>query len=248
MKIAIPSANRAKNVLTAEWLKKASIFCPEDQAEDYKKHNPENEIIGVPLTYKNITQTRNFIIQHYQGANADISDVVMLDDDIRAVGYHEANEMEQVNEDYFLDFCEDMFLMCKELGTVVWGVNMQSDKKFYREYSPFSFNSVVCATLMGIVKNDFKFDERFWLKEDFDYCIQVLNKYRKILRNNKWFYLAEHLKTEGGCSKDRTMEAENEQMELLVKKWGGRLVTGDRDTQGGRKSTNPIIKVPIRGI
>ncbi len=244
MRVCIPSYGRAKDQVTARWLTSAIIFVHEDQKKEYEDYNA-NEVIGIPDEREGtITKARNYILDYFKG-----EDVLMMDDDVEFVGYFEGVVMNRAEKDYFLEFADNMFLMTKELGTKVWGVNLQSDKKFYREYSPFSLSSVVCGTLMAIVNDtDLRFDERFFLKEDFDFSVQVLKKYRKILRNNKWFYVASHLTKGGGCSKDRNQEKELEQMMLFEKKWGSSIVRAKRKTQGGRVSTNPIVKIPIKGI
>jgi hypothetical protein len=36
--------------------------------------------------------------------------------------------------------------------------------------------------------NDIRYDERIPLKEDYDLSLQHLNKFRKVLRFNKYFY------------------------------------------------------------
>mgnify|MGYP003648447112 CR=1 FL=1 len=55
----------------------------------------------------------------------------------------------------------------------------------------------------------------------------------------------------GGCADYRTMSREKDQLTLLQKKWGKKIVKLDT-TQRGKKTKNfdlnPIIKAPIKGI
>lgn len=244
MKFVIPSYSRANSVVTARWLKSASIVVRESQAEEYRKHN-DNDVIAIPDELDgNISRARNAVLNRFEG-----EDVVMLDDDVRRVGYHEDGEMVWVDEGHFLDFCENMFQMAKDAGTVLWGMNVQSDKKFYREYSPFSFVSVTLAPVCGIVNTEgFRYDERLPLKDDYDFFLQVIAVKRRVLRCNKWFYQCGHITTPGGLAGVRTSKVEEKQAKLFQQKWGERIVQINRVTQGGNRTINPVVRVPIRGI
>ena len=242
----IISLNRADNVITAKWNKLATIVVREDQEKEYKKHN-ENKILAIPMEEDgNASKKRNAILKRFQNEN-----IVILDDDIKRVGYHEKGRMKGVDDLYFQEFCDNMFEMAKDLETILWGVNVQTDKKFYREYSPFSLSSIVLGPLMGIINKDrsIRFNEKdLFLKEDYDLSLQVISKYRKILRNNKWFYESEHIELSGGLSGLRTNNLEKEHALRFQKKWGSRIVKINRKTQNQNKTINPIVKVPIKGI
>lgn len=86
------------------------------------------------------------------------------------------------------------------------------------------------------------------LKEDYDYSLQILNKYRKILRFNKYHYVCGHIKVKGGCASYRTSDKELEQAQKFQAKWGSRIVKIQRLTQGGNASINPVVNIPINGI
>lgn len=89
----------------------------------------------------------------------------------------------------------------------------------------------------------------------YDISLQNLNKYRGILRVNKYHYSCEQSTNAGGCASYRNIEREKQQLELLQKKWGKKIVkvdTGDRSHSSGkvRKSLdyNPVVKSPIKGV
>lgn len=243
--IAIPSYKRADDCLTAKCFSRAIIFCHKFEAEEYRKHN-KNKIVVIPdeLAGKGMAVIRNFILDNTKSEN-----VVMLDDDIKQFGYYEKLEMFLMTENEVYALFENFFRMTKEAGTKLWGVNLQSDKKFYREYSPLSLSSVILGPCMGITKDkDIRFDDRLGLKEDYDYSIQVLRKFRKILRFNKYHYVSAHIKKKGGCASYRTMKKEEDQAMLFQKKWGKAIVHITRKTQGGNMSINPVVHCPIKGI
>tara|TARA_R100001463_G_C3475493_1_gene216364 strand:+ start:27 stop:227 length:201 start_codon:yes stop_codon:yes gene_type:complete len=57
----------------------------------------------------------------------------------------------------------------------------------------------------------------------------------------------------GGCANYRTLEREKEQYELLLAKWGSKIVRRDNGSKsnGNKKASydiNPIINVPIGGV
>lgn len=245
MKICIISYGRAREVITADWLKSAEIVVPKSQEKEYKEFN-HNPITAIPDDWDgNCAKKKNAVLKLYPGEN-----ITILDDDIKYVGYYQEVKMHIAPEDYFIEFLEDMFSLAKEMKTIQWGVNVQSDKKFYREYSPFSLSSVVLGPWTNIINTDplIKFDESIWLKEDYDLCLQVMNKYRKVLRNNKWFYVSKHITNTGGLSGKRNQEEETRQTLEFQKKWGSRIVKVKRRTQGGNRTINPIVESPIRGI
>lgn len=243
--IAIPSYKRADDCQTAKGFSRAIIFCHKFEAEEYRKHN-KNKIVVIPdeLAGKGMAIIRNFILDNTKSDN-----VVMLDDDIKQFGYYEKLEMFLMTESEVYALFDNFFRMAKEAGTKLWGVNLQSDKKFYREYSPLSLSSVILGPCMGITKDkDIRFDDRLGLKEDYDYSIQVLRKFRKILRFNKYHYVSAHIKKKGGCASYRTMKKEEDQATLFQKKWGKAIVHITRKTQGGNMSINPVVHCPIKGI
>ena len=242
--IAIPSYKRPDRCKSAKLLSRAVIYVHEFEVEEYKKHN-SNKIVAIPddLQKKGMAVIRNFILD-----NAEHDNVLMVDDDLNRFGYYEDCEQIKMREEEIYSFIEMAFNMCKEAGTVLWGVNLQSDKKFYRDYSPFSLSSVILGPFMGIIRTDLRFDNDLGLKEDYDYSLMVLNRYRRILRLNKYHYMSDHISKGGGCATYRTSDIETKQAEAFQKKWGRRIVTIQRRTQGGNVSINPVVTVPIHGI
>ena len=243
--IAIPSYKRPDRCKSAQRLSKAIIYVHEFEADEYRHYN-NNEVRVIPdeLQGKGMATIRNYILDHSKGDR-----VLMVDDDLNKFGYYEECEQVIMKEAELYAFIQMAFDMCEEMGTRLWGVNLQSDKKFYREYSPISLSSVILGPFMGIIKDPkIRFDERLGLKEDYDYSLQILNKYRRIMRLNKYHYMSDHIKTAGGCATYRTSEKEERQAALFQKKWGPKIVKIKRNTQGGNQSINPVVTVPINGI
>ncbi len=244
-RVICPSYKRAGNIrATLAFGKQLVIACHEFEVAEYAAKNPNLTIMPIPDKFRgNMGAVRNFIRD-----TVDTPWLLMVDDDVDEIGKHEEGHQIPMGLDEIDLLILNGFTMCEELGTVLWGVNLQSDPKFYREYSPFSLLSPVLGPFSGHilrpeVVNKVRYDERLGLNEDYDYALQVLLKYRKILRMNKYYYIAGHLRDRGGCGAYRMMDEEIKQSKIMVKKWGPKVVKYNL-----KKSTNPELYCPLAGI
>lgn len=233
-----PSYKRAGKTKVTKWLDDVVLAVHKFEEEQYREHH-NNLLILSDDSKGNMAKVRNEILDR---CNADIC--VMLDDDVSSIGFHENGEQNTLAPSELNEIILNMGEMAEDLGTVLFGFNLQSDPKFYREYSPFSFLTPVLGTFSCILtKTDIRYDDRLGLNEDYDFALQVLNKHRRILRNNKFYYMADHLTLEGGCGAYRVLDEEKRQAEIMIRKWGSRVVKYDFS-----KSTNPRINAPLSGI
>ena len=238
--IFIPSYNRAGEISTLELFPEAVIVCCESQEEMYRKANPKAKFLVCPDKVQgNIARVRNWILK-----NSPTDYLIMVDDDIKHIGSYKGAKHYRLNAEERERMILSGFEMMEDLGTVLWGLNQNADRQNYDEYQPISFKSVVLGVFMGIKRvPGIYFDERLPLKEDYDYSIQVLNKYRKLLRFNMYHYEALHLTNEGGCTSYRSYDRELEQLQKFQKKWGKEIVRFNT-----AKSLNPTVKVLIKGV
>lgn len=250
MDIFSPSYKRAKTVKTHRFCPDLKYAVHEFEAEDYIKEGHKVKILPDSLR-GNIAKVRNYITEVLSGGN----EFLMIDDDIEKfnVWYNVKGEpvAKELNPEEFLEFVEMGFVISRESGCYLWGVNIVGDKGSFREYTPISYSNWVSGSFMGIAKNECRFDETIPLKEDLDYSLQHLNKYRKVLRINSAHMVKKDHGNKGGCADIRTVEKEKEQMQLFIQKWGSKIVKQDT-TQRGKKQVqydiNPVIKVPIAGV
>ena len=69
-----------------------------------------------------------------------------------------------------------------------------------------------------------------------------------------YFYVCKQHTNPGGCASYRTIQREQEQFDLLEKKWGSKIVRRDTGNAAVTRKKNqgydinPIIKVPIGGV
>lgn len=249
-----PSYRRAGGVDVLDYLPYCRIWVAESEVEEYKEMNKGANIISVPDSVQgNVCRVRNHILdkEYERGVDA----VCIIDDDLRRVSYFEGMETFDIDSDNFMWFLGKHTVLAIDAGVRLWGINVNSDKKAYREYSPFSFLSYIGAPFSVHVKSDIRYDEGLPLKEDYDLTLQHLNKYRKVLRVNKFHYVVKQGGSgsgqTGGCASYRNLKKEKEQLELLQKKWGSDIVQIDKSNWSDGKEKidiNPIIRAPIRGI
>ena len=238
MKIFVPSYKRAGDVLTRKVIPDSILAIHEFEEEDYKK-NEGGELLVIPDELRgNIAKVRNYILD-----NANDDRIVMLDDDVKAIGYHQDCSQNEMNYNQILDFIDNGYVMCEELGCRLWGINLQSDPKFYREYNPFSLLGVVLGTFSCHYKPELRYDEGLFLNEDYDFFLKNIKKYRKVLRFLKYYYVADHLNKAGGCGSYRMKDTEIEQAKIMQKRWGSKVFRFDIN-----RSTNGIVNVPLKGI
>jgi len=217
-KVYIPSMGRAGKVTTHKLFKESYIVCPDSEVDLYKEHH--DNVIGVDDKVKGITQTRNWILD-YNKENWHIQ----VDDDALSFHTYEYGKLIKfIDVDRIDRILETQFMTCDEWGLKVWGLSLASDYMFYRPFAPFSTQSVIGANIIGIVKNDIRYDERLKVKEDYDYSMQHIAKYGGAFRNCKYGIDVIHLTNEGGCVAYRTKDVEMQAYNTLVKKWGKKVV------------------------
>lgn len=261
MKISVncPSYKRPK-VETLDYLPFCKVWVDNKEYDDYIKANKgfEENIISVPDGIQgNVARIRNYILDQEFKNGADV--VCLVDDDMKGI-YHFENKngyaytRELVKADEFLEFLEDYSRMCDEFGFKLWGVNCNQDCLSYRHTTPFSTVSVILGPFCCHLKNDIRYDLNLPLKEDYDLFIQHCNKYRGVLRINKYHYDCKQSKQAGGCASYRNHDREEQQLKALQKKWGEDIVkfdiTENQNTKKKRKNIdyNPIIHIKIKGV
>lgn len=248
MKILSPSWKRSSICTSHNYFKNLEYVVSESQAEKYSESNLPI-VICPDSAQGNVSRVRNWILDYVKD-----EDVLIVDDDLKSLSRYEGNKLTKMCGSEADDFIEYGFEIAKEFGVRMWGINIIQDKGAYREYTPFSLKNVILGPFGGFINCPIRYDEDLPLKEDYDYCLQALNKYRKILRINFVHYNCDQHTNLGGCAEYRTIEEEQDQFVLLRKKWGGDIIKQDDNSRvTNRKKQvsydiNPIVKVPIGGV
>lgn len=249
--VCAPSYKRPTYVETKEYLNFIRVYVAYEEYEEYKKYQIDLDIVQCDKGIQgNISRVRNYIIQKELAEN---DAVCIIDDDMKGVYYWEKGISHRVEPEDFMMFLQKYTLMALDLGVYLWGINVNKDPMVYSMVSPFSTVAYIGSPLMVFLKgNNCWFDENFSLKEDYDMTIQQLNKNRKVLRINKYYYDVKQSEQIGGCSSYRNYVEEEKQVRLLQKKWGKKIVQIDTLNRSHKTKKfldyNPVIQVPIRGL
>lgn len=245
MIVVVPSYGRAGRVSTVNVFPEGVVVVPKKQYDAYAalQELPEGWSIEAVADGDdgNIARKRNAILRMFAG-----EDVLMLDDDYEYIGSWEGGTDRHLDHDDIRHLLSEGFRMARELETPLWGINVQVDRRFYREYTPLSITNMVLGPFLGLTADrpdDLRFDEDLWLKEDYDFSLRVLHRWHRILRLNRYHYKVDHQSELGGVVEHRNMPEEIRQLNALQRRWGSDVVKVQL-----HRSLNPIIKVPLKGV
>tara|TARA_R110000824_G_scaffold190282_4_gene371784 strand:+ start:2743 stop:3513 length:771 start_codon:yes stop_codon:yes gene_type:complete len=255
--IFCPSTGRSKTATTHRYLSETVYVVAECEAEAYRATGKTvmecpDEVQGNPA------RVRNWILDNCGDVTLarlrTAGPILILDDDIRWISRWENQRECKLKPAEAMEFIEHGFSMAEQMGAKMWGVSPIRDKGAYMEYNPVNLTKYIGSPFHAHLNNECRYDEELPLKLDYDMSLQVLNRYRRILRFNA-FYLARAASLRGGCSRMRTLKREKDQFRRLQQKWGRRIVRrdGGENRQKTRRAekiqdTDPILKVPIGGV
>jgi hypothetical protein len=175
----------------------------------------------------------------------------MIDDDINFFGRWNGNQSKRLNEEEVHDMISEGFQLAEDMDVHFWGLNCVMDKGAYMEFTPFGTRNFIGGPFHAHRKNPLRYDEKIFLKEDYDMTLQILNQFRKNLRLNMYHYQCDQNNLPGGCAESRNVEKEMEMNRMLQEKWGSKIVKFDNrnrsEKKGKKYDINPILKIPIGG-
>lgn len=243
IRLVIPSHKRADNVLTSKIFPSAVVCVPEAQADEYRAHNPNTEIVAHPDSVVGISPKRQWMWEYF-------GDQVQLDDDIISVHrvYRAKGGATGLTGEQAVGLLNDLYEISKELGIKLFGVNNIANPVVYDGSSPIEFNKFVTGGLMGLIrdKNLYFPDAPFFVGEDVWINLLHAHFYRMSYVDTR--FAVGYAKTEraqGGCADFRTEERRRESYYLLRRAFGDGVAL----KQGGalKKTYNKwekTIKIP----
>lgn len=142
IQVCCPSYRRPR-VETLDYLSFVRVYVDNKEFDEYKANNPEGaDIVAVPDGVQgNLCRIRNYILKTEFNNGADV--VCIIDDDMKGLFYWEKNKRHKLEAEEWEGFLQKYSLIAKELGAYFWGVNINSDRPLYREYTPFSTISYI---------------------------------------------------------------------------------------------------------
>ena len=253
LSIVIPSYKRYDNLVGYEYFKTAKYIVPESQYVDYIKGRDKSRFIAIPDNEDgNIVKKRNWILKNIPRP------LIMIDDDVKRMTMCEGGEYfkkhgrAKQQRELTLEEAENVFInaanLAYEWGCPLFGFNLNTDGRNYKQYKPFSLTQPILGPCCGHLEHDLLYDEKMDLKEDYDMSIQALNKYKKILRFNKYAVDADHKNNKGGCVSYRTLEREAEACKAIEKKWGTRIIHYNIKNGKYTSYLNGVVNIPINGV
>lgn len=227
MIIAVPSKNRAMQTTTDKILPDASFYVPKSEVHNYSY---VKNVIAVPDEVKGITKTRNWILN-----NTHDKYVVFLDDDVKSCGWVKLNrynseKLEIKEQSFWVSEFRKLFDMAEGMDYKIWGIKTENSTRSVYPYKPFNFRSYVTASCMGIVNDgEFKFDESFAVKEDYEICLRHILKKGGILAARYLHWENAHWVTDGGCKDYRTMDIERDATKRLIEMYPNMIRSAQRN-------------------
>lgn len=145
---------------------------------------------------------------------------VQLSDDLKKVTTNKNFALKkQVDLDFAIENLVNVFQ--KVNGVYLMGIPPTSNDFFAK--SLISKNTFCIGDMLFVKPNDLRFDTSLTLKEDYDYSLQHLSKYKNCFRYQKYLFEFEHYKNKGGVVDYRTEQEEQKNIKVLFSKWGNKI-------------------------
>jgi hypothetical protein len=171
--------------------------------------------------------------------------VFMADDDVYEFACMVGSQARNITDpEAIMSVIEQTAWVAKKLGTVVFSYSHTIDTRHFKSNHPFSFTGYANGFQMGIIGRTIRFDAALDTKQDIDYSLQALLRYRFIwrdmrfaFRNSQWF------QRPGGNSTVRTQETVDRDIRRLKMKWGPAVEIDHKDRKGRGIHQNVHIRV-----
>ena len=222
VRIVSPSNKRADRVKTVSTIEDVTLVVPSNQVEEYEEHNPDSEVVGVPMEVKGLVLTRQWILERF-------GSIFTVDDDINSVRDLLAPS---TGPSIYLSPIEVKELiysrarLASEMGVYLFGFSNVPRPIFVKPMHPFRLTGFMPGHCLGILPGSkLYYNKEAGLKDD--YWISLLNAYhhRILLKDMRyWFAQVDTFKNPGGVSEQRNMVNESKFTDFLVKHFGSDIV------------------------
>jgi hypothetical protein len=219
--IAIPSKGRAGLITSHEIFKSAVIYVPENEVKQYGIY--KNKVVGIPISVKGITATRNWILK-----NNDCN-IFFLDDDLMYGGFHEKSDLKTKvirikDERVWINEFKKIYEVCYQVDSKIFGLNTNNNGLVNYSFQPYIFNSYCLGSCMGIINDgSYYFDETFEVKEDYELTLRHFTERGITVRSNIIFMQHEHTQLRGGCRDSNRIEKEKLAVKKLITMYPGMI-------------------------
>lgn len=226
IKIVIPSHKRADRILTTEVVP-AIVCVPDSQYDQYRRHNPEAEIVCHPDSVIGLAAKRNWMYKHF-------GNIFMVDDDIVSFRklFTEPGEKMELSPGKAQAIINETAYAAKHAGAFLFGFNSNPNPTMYKALRPIVLTGYVTGCATGILAGS-----KLWYNPEIicneDYWISCLNAYyhRLIWKDMRFTFIQKDtFVSQGGLAEFRNIEAEKKDFELLQRCFG-EVVSLKKDTK-----------------
>lgn len=216
----IPSYKRCNEQLTLDYLYKLGYpkeqIILSTQTEDdflvYKQKYSDKATI-IYQQGNSVGDNRNNILKKLPIG----SKIVMFDDDIKSIKKLSNSKLYDINSKLELDrFIESAFKYAENNNARLWGV-YPVDNAYFMSKSIDKKNLLI-GCVLGLV-NNFKFDNTFRTKEDYELCCREIAGGYNCIRFNYVTANAKHKTNSGGCKDDWKFEINKKCADMLIQKY-----------------------------
>ena len=177
LRIVIPSHKRHDRVMSKRLVVDPIICVEESQADLYKEHNPECEIVTHPDSVIGLIPKRNWMAKHF-------GDLFMLDDDVHVVKNLNAERGESgVIRDpkKITHIIESLYELACMLDVHLFGFTSRISPVMYDESGYYSLSKMITGCAYGVRYNkNVWWNDEIKLKEDFWISCYMKYKERRI--------------------------------------------------------------------
>ena len=227
IKIVVLSKGRSNNVKTKNVISDLTIVCPSNEVEDYKKHNPECEVLSEPENCRNITQARQFVLDTFE-------EVFMIDDDVEFIRNFfngEGEDYKVTTKQHARDIIEQTRSIAEQMGAKMFGYTHNRRPVAYNSHKPFKTTGFLSGSHTGFLKDhNLKYDTT--MPEGEDYYISALNVYKNrfmLIDTRYGFFTTDNFNNNGGCSTDRNTIVLQEDT-IKLREYFGEVITLKKST------------------
>lgn len=201
VQFAFPSYQRANLTLTVDWLEAMGV--PADQitistqtAEEHQQYQDkyQGRATVIYRPGKCVADNRNTLLDHFP----DYTRLLLLDDDVSGITILDkaGKKTTDLPANLFLEVINGAFSRALAAGALTWGVYPVNNAYFMSR--TISARTFIIGTFMGLITHrNYRFDPAYWIKDDYDYCLQQIKHGRPVMRINYLSVKARH-HTKGG--------------------------------------------------
>lgn len=242
LRIVIPSHKRHDRVYAKRVVSDPIICVAESQAEAYRRHNPDCEIVTHPDDVVGLIPKRNWMARHF-------GELFMIDDDVHAVKDLVAEKGESTvvrDPQKVRRIIEELHDIACMLDVHVFGYTARTTPVMYEEGEYLSLSKMITGCSYGVRYNkNVWWNEELRLKEDFWISCYVKYKERKVLTDLRYsFSQKSTFVNAGGLSAIRNHDEERRSI-LLIRKHFGESVVMKGASRNGKETTRQMVEYNI---